>query len=83
MWYQTGPYFAYYYTGRYADLITLADQTLNAMSEPILEETYYWRGLAYYALNTDKAIADLRDSLKYHPGFAPAESMLYQLGEIP
>lgn len=84
MWYQTGPYFAYYYTERYNDLITLADQTLKAMSEPILEETYYWRGLAYYALGEkDKAIADLRDSMKYHPGFAPAESMLYQLGETP
>lgn len=84
MWYQTGPYFAYYYTGRYTDLITLADQTLKAMSEPILEETYYWRGLAYYALgDTDKAIADLRDSIKHHPGFLPAESMLYQLGETP
>ena len=25
MWYQTGPYKAYYYTSRYQDVITLAD----------------------------------------------------------
>jgi tetratricopeptide (TPR) repeat protein len=84
MWYQTGPYFAYYYSGRYADVIELADQTLKVMSEPILEETYYWRALAYYALgDTDQAIADLRESAKVHPGFAPATAMLYQLGETP
>jgi tetratricopeptide (TPR) repeat protein len=84
MWYQTGPYFAYYYTGRYADVIQLADQTLKVMSEPILEETYYWRGLSYYALgDTDRAVADLRESAKVHPGFAPATAMLYQLGETP
>ncbi len=50
LWYQTGPYFAYYYTGRYQDVINLATQTLDAMSEPILEESYYWRGRAYLAL---------------------------------
>ena len=84
MWYQTGPYFAYYYSGRYADVIELADQTLKVMSEPILEETYYWRALSYYALgDTTKAIADLRESVKVHPGFAPATAMLYQLGETP
>jgi TolA-binding protein len=54
------------------------------MSEPILEETYYWRGLSYYALgDTDRAVADLRESAKVHPGFAPATAMLYQLGETP
>lgn len=84
LWYQTGPYFAYYYSGRYADLIDLADQTLKVMSEPILEETYYWRARAYYALgDTDKAVSDLRESLKHHPGFAPSVGMLNQLGETP
>ena len=84
MWYQTGPYFAYYYSDRYADVIELADQTLKVMSEPILEESYYWRARAYYALgDTDKAISDLRESVKHHPGFAPGTAMLYQLGETP
>ena len=30
LWYQTGPYFAYYYAGRFQDVISLADQTLEA-----------------------------------------------------
>ncbi|MGA9396828.1 MAG: C39 family peptidase, partial [Anaerolineaceae bacterium] len=33
IWYQTGPYFAYYYTGRYYDVLTLSTSTLSAMSE--------------------------------------------------
>ena len=49
MWYQTGPYFAYYYTGRYQDVINLATQTLDAMSEPILEESFYWRARASFS----------------------------------
>ena len=43
LWYQTRPYWAYYYTGRYQDVINLATTTRNAMSEPVLEESYYWR----------------------------------------
>ena len=45
MWYQTGPYKAYYYTNRFADVINLADTTLNdTIAEPVLEESLYWRG---------------------------------------
>ncbi len=84
LWYETGPYSAYYYSKRYQDVINLADQTLGDMSDPVLEESYYWRGLSYYALgDTTSAVADLRASLKYHPGFAPSVAMLKQLGETP
>ncbi len=84
LWYQTGPYFAYYFTGRYQDVINLADQTLEYMAEPVLEESYYWRALSYYALgDTNRAIEDLRASVKVHPGFAPGVDMLEQLGETP
>lgn len=84
LWYQTGPYFAYYYSGRYADVISLADQTLENMAEPILEESYYWRALSFYAMGeSEKAVADLRESLKHHPGFGPSLLTLQQLGETP
>ena len=77
MWYQTGPYSAYYYTGRYQDVIELASTTLDAMSEPVLEESYYWRALAREAANdTEGAVKDLRSALKYHPGFEPALTQL-------
>jgi len=84
MWYQTGPYWAYYYTGRYQDVIKLTTTTLNAMSEPVLEESYYWRALAREGLgDTKSAIKDLRSALKFHPGFKPALTQLKQPGSAP
>ncbi len=74
LWYQTGPYFAYYHTARYQDLLDLANQTLATMQgEKNLEESYYWRAMAEAALG-DKAAAvdDLMLALKYHAGFGPA-----------
>lgn len=80
MWYQTGPYWAYYYTGRYNDVITLADQTLDNMNDPILEETFYWRGLAKQALgDLQGAIEDLQKSLELNPNFGPGYSALQQI----
>ena len=84
MWYQTGPYWAYYYTGRYQDVTNLATQTLDAMSEPVLEESYYWRALAREATgDTQGAIKDLRSSIENHPGFEPALTQLDQLTATP
>ncbi len=81
MWYQTGPYWAYFYSGRYQDVIDLATKTLENMSEPILEESYYWRALAREAVgDVDGAIEDLQDSLEYHTGFEPSLAQLQRLG---
>lgn len=80
LWYQTGPYFAYYFTGRYYDVINLANQTLDLMPDPVLEESYYWRALAKEALgDIDGAIDDLQTSLIHHPNFEPS---LYQLNRL-
>ena len=84
LWYQTGPYFAYYYTGRYQDVIDLATTTLDTMSESILEESFYWRARARLALgDREGAIEDLRTSLEAHPDFSPALEQLALLGEQP
>lgn len=84
LWYETGPYPAYYYTERYQDVINLANKTLGAMAEPVLEESYYWRAISQYALgNTTQALADLRTSLEYHPGFALSTAKLKELGMLP
>ena len=80
MWYQTGPYFAYYYTGRYQDVYDLATTTLDAMTKPILEESFYWRGLAREALgDTPGAIDDLRMSVGLNPNFDPGWVQLARL----
>jgi tetratricopeptide (TPR) repeat protein len=85
LWYQTGPYKAYYYTGRYYDVISRADITLSEMkSEKNLEESYYWRAMAKAALgDTDGAIKDLREALKWHPKWSVAINQLQLLGVNP
>ena len=84
LWYQTGPYYAYYYAGRYQDVITLAGQTLDAMSEPILEESFYWRAQAELALGDQTAaVDDLHQSLVVHAGFGPSLALLSQIGVAP
>jgi hypothetical protein len=84
-WYQTGPYFAYYYTGRYQDVIDLADITISYVSnQPAIEESWVWRGRARVALgDIDGAIEDFREALKWHPGWWVAEAELRNLGIEP
>lgn len=81
MWYQTGPYFAYYYSGRYEDVISLADNTIKSAAEPYLEESFVWRARAKMLLgDTAGAADDVRKSLEYHPGFGPSLELAAQLG---
>jgi tetratricopeptide (TPR) repeat protein len=81
LWYQTGPYFAYYYTARYYDILNLATQTIDKTDEPAIEESFYWRGLARESLgDLPAAIEDLKTSLEWHPGFEPSEFQLDRLG---
>ena len=80
-WYQTGPYFAYYFTARYHDVLNLASQTIENAEEPALEESWYWRALAKEAIgDLTGAIEDLKTSLEWHPGFEPSEYQLDRLG---
>lgn len=83
-WYSTGAYFAYFYTGRYQDVIDLANVVLSLSAEPAIEETWVWRGRARLALgDTNGAIADFREALKWHPGWWVAENELRNLGLTP
>jgi len=85
MWYQTGPYKAYFYAGRYQDVISLANITLTeTISKPTIEESLYWRGQAYYMIgNTNAAIDDYREALRLHPNWGPAILALQDLGIQP
>jgi tetratricopeptide (TPR) repeat protein len=81
LWYQTGPYFAYFYSGRYQDVVDLANATLYVQEN--LEESWYWRGMARFQLGDRQgAIDDWREALVRHPGFAPALEQLNLLGEV-
>lgn len=85
MWYQTGPYWAYYYSGRYQDVVDLANTTLyETISDPVLEESLYWRGLGLEALgDLDGAISDWYAALAIHPGWQPAVYQLQRVGALP
>lgn len=84
MWYQTGPYKAYFYSGRYTDVINLANKTFDTISRDVLEESLYWRAQAeYMAGNTQAAIEDYRAALKIHPNWGTAIQALQDLGVQP
>lgn len=77
LWYQFGPYQAYYQVGRYEDVVLLANATL--MDRPYFEESYYYRGLAMAALgNDEQAHTDLEKAVRRNPNFSPAVEALAQ-----
>jgi len=79
-WYQTSPYKAYYYSGRYQDVINLANFTFETIDDDTLEESLYWRGLAHYALgNKAQAKQDLYQSVWLNPNFGAG---LYQISVL-
>lgn len=91
LWYQTGPYFAYYGAQRYYDLLSLATQTIDNATEPAIEESFYWRARAYYELYLLEgkedykayALEDFQASLKWHPDFGPTLYQMSLLGLAP
>jgi tetratricopeptide (TPR) repeat protein len=86
LWYETGPYYAYYFSGRYQDVIDLANKNLERIQRlgESLEESLFWRARAEYALGeSESAYADMRQALHFHPGFQPASYMLGLWGVTP
>lgn len=82
LWYRTGPYEAYYRAGRYNDLLKLTTVTIDRIARDGLEESHYYRGLAFLALgNRDYAAADLRIAIELRPGYTQAVEALNQMGE--
>ncbi len=75
LWYQFGPYEAYYRTGRYEDIVLLADTTLK--DRPYFEESFYYLGLAQAALGDDTSARDnLEKAIGFNPNFTPASDAL-------
>lgn len=84
LWYQTGPYFAYYYNGRFMDVIEKATKNSIEMVRddmPALEESFYWRGMARIAIgDKNGGVKDFRTCLEYHQGFNPCVVELNKQG---
>jgi hypothetical protein len=82
LFYQFGPYRAYFNMGRHQDVIELADATLGA--RPDLEESYFWRGWSRYSTGDYfGAVEDFRAALQVNPNFNDAILALQSLGESP
>jgi tetratricopeptide (TPR) repeat protein len=72
LWYQFDIYRTYYETGRLADLIALADHTLEDAGNN-LEESFFWRGWAKYALgDSDGALKDFAAAIALNSNFSAA-----------
>jgi hypothetical protein len=78
LWYQFGPFEAYFYTGRYNDVLAMANANLG--STKYVEETYYWQGMVYAAQgDTQNAIYKFNEALKYNSNFFPAQEAKAQV----
>jgi hypothetical protein len=56
----------------------------DTIAEPVLEESIYRRGHAYYmAGKTDLAVKKHLAALKLHPNWAPSTQALQELGMQP
>ena len=74
MWYQHGPYEAYYRTSRYQQIIDLASATIAAAEFPNLEESYFWRGKAAEKFNNPElAQSDLATAYELNPAFVSVD----------
>lgn len=79
LWYQFGPFRAYYRTGRYQELIALADATIRTSSGDV-EELYYWRGLGLAAQgDTAGARKAWQQAVKLNSNYAEAAAALAAL----
>lgn len=79
LWYQFGPYEAYYSIGHYDDVLSLATTNLANGGEYI-EETYYWQGRALAALGRpQEAATSFRAAVRRNPRFQAAEQALSEL----
>jgi hypothetical protein len=82
-WYQVGPYQAYYHSGRYQDVINLANTTLGVFAKPPLEESLYWRGKAKLASGDQEgAIQDFKRAVDLNLTFVYGQEELENLGIV-
>jgi len=80
LWYQFGPFQAYYETGRYEEQMALIDATIALTTD--VEELYYWKGLALQATgDLAGARQAFQRALTLNPNYADAAAALAAAGE--
>ena len=79
LWYQFAPFRAYYDSGRYDELIAVADATIATAGN--IEETFYWKGKGLQALgDIDGARDNFRRAAELNSNYADAAAALTELG---
>lgn len=79
LWYQFGPFEAYYEQGRYDDILSLVNNNLSNGGEYV-EETYYWQGRALAAKgDTAGAQTAFRRAINQNRHFQEARDALNAL----
>ncbi|MFQ3534869.1 MAG: C39 family peptidase [Aggregatilineales bacterium] len=84
LWYQFGPFKAYYMIGDYQTVIDLANSVIQRSQH--IEETYYYRSLAYAALGKmNLAVVDMQRVVRDNSNLQVAVDALARLqaGEVP
>lgn len=77
LWYQFGPYEAYFKIGRYTDVIALAASVLDVT--PYVEEAHYWQALAHAAQgDVEDASRALEQVIALNPNFFVGELARFQ-----
>jgi tetratricopeptide (TPR) repeat protein len=80
LWYQFGPFEAYYAVGRYQDMIDLSQRNLSDGGGQYVEETFYYAGLARAGMGeTQRAIDNFNEALFFNPNFTPARTALAEV----
>ena len=83
LWYQHRPYIAYMKTGRYDDMLELADATLIDPGGRNVEETYFYKGHALSFLGDLDGSADAYEqALKLNEFFYPAQFSLDYINSV-
>lgn len=80
LWYQFGPFEAYYQAGRYEELIALARATIATTDH--VEEVHYWLGMGLWATgDPEGARLSFRRALERKPDYVEAAEALARIGE--
>jgi hypothetical protein len=76
LWYQFGPFEAYFNVGRYDDVLAYVNVNLSNGGEYV-EETYYWQGRVYEQQGRTAQAADaFRIALMHNPNYIAAQEAL-------
>lgn len=80
LWYQFAPFRAYYEAGRYDEVHALAEATLRT-SGPVIEELFFWKGLARYAQGDREAAREAwQRAVDLNPNFSDPRAALEVVG---